>query len=66
VSTLIADVKAELQRRSMLIGVLLGLLLAVVSYTAGQAAAEGIHWAQAHLQVVDDGHGRPVVIEQIP
>jgi hypothetical protein len=66
VSTLIADVRAELQRRSMLIGILLGLLLAVASYTAGQAAAEGIHWAQSHLQVVDDGHGRPVVIEQIP
>jgi hypothetical protein len=66
VSTLIADVRAELQRRSMLIGVLLGLLLAVASYTAGQYAAEGIHWAQSHLQVVDDGHGRPVVIEQTP
>jgi hypothetical protein len=66
VSTLIADVRAELQRRSMLIGILLGLLLAVTSYAAGQAAAEAIHWAQSHLQVVDDGHGRPVVIEQIP
>jgi uncharacterized membrane protein (UPF0136 family) len=66
VSTLIADVRAELQRRSMLIGILLGLLLAVATYTAGQAAAEGIHWAQSHLQVVDDGHGRPVVIEQTP